>query len=323
MRFGVVGFGSMGKRRARDLSAAGHDIVVYDVRADRCEAASGEFGHEVRASFAELTDSALDALVISTPPDTHEELAGAAFDAGLPFFLEASIAVPSPAWVSRRQTETRAIAVPSATWRFHPLTMALKDRIRGLPVLAVHHQYAGFLPSWHADERYDEFYAGRSIETCAAREMVPFELDVLTWLFGPVSTVSAQRSRAREWRTDIVDTYLLRLVFEAGHYATLSIELHQPAPVRHLRVGLEESAIVLDAVAGSLTDCGPGAETIVERHDPSWEPVYASEMAAFVDALSGGPYPKNWVEERHLYDVLVAAERSSSSGRVERVVADN
>jgi len=43
----------------------------------------------------------------------------------------------------------------------------------------------------------------------------------------------------------------------------------------------------------------------------NFEQVYSDEMRAFVDALRGRKaYPKTWAEDRHLSDVLVAAELS-------------
>ena len=43
----------------------------------------------------------------------------------------------------------------------------------------------------------------------------------------------------------------------------------------------------------------------------NFEQVYFDEMRAFIDALLGSaPYPKTWSEDRHLSDVLVAAEES-------------
>lgn len=316
MRFGLVGFGSMGKRRARDLSAAGHEVLVFDVRADRMRQATDDFGLACRPDLQSLLSEDLNALVISTPPDTHEAMMRASFDAGTSFFLEANIEVPPAAWVRGEEDRAGVVAIPSATWRFHPLVRRLRDECLASPVLSVHHHYASYLPNWHPWEEYDEFYAGRELATCAAREMVPFELDPLTWVFGPVASVAADRRRAREWRTDIVDTYLLNLDFVAGGYATLTVELHQPAATRVTRVGFEERALVLDASVARLTEVVESGSATLEETSPSWEPIYEDEMRAFVSALSGEPYPKTWADERHLYDVLAAAEESARTGGV-------
>ncbi len=35
MRIGIIGLGSMGKRRARDLLALGCEVILFDSRSDR------------------------------------------------------------------------------------------------------------------------------------------------------------------------------------------------------------------------------------------------------------------------------------------------
>jgi predicted dehydrogenase len=50
------------------------------------------------------------------------------------------------------------------------------------------------------------------------------------------------------------------------------------------------------------------------------ERVYAAEMRAFMAAVGeNAPYPKTWGEDRHLSDVLIAAERSAQEERWVRV----
>src|SRR5205823_14656202 len=94
MRLGVIGLGSMGSRRVRDLSALGHEVLGFDVRSDRNERAARRFGIATVDSVSNLIRSRLDAVVISVPPDGHAAAYGAAFDARLPFFSEASILTP-------------------------------------------------------------------------------------------------------------------------------------------------------------------------------------------------------------------------------------
>jgi predicted dehydrogenase len=122
----------------------------------------------------------IDALVISTPPDRHVEWYERAAEADIRFFSEANVLTPHPEWAAARG----ATGCISATWRFHPLVHELRTALRNEEVLSVHHAYGGYLPAWHPWERYDEFYAGARRETCAAREMVPFELDWVCWAFG-------------------------------------------------------------------------------------------------------------------------------------------
>jgi predicted dehydrogenase len=323
MRFGVVGLGSMGKRRVRDLSALGHETVGFDLRPDRNKEAHQLYSISTVTKFADLLAADPDAIVISTPPDQHLAYYERSFEAGLPFFSEANILTPSAEWFGSRETEHGVRGYPSATMRFYPLLGSLDGELKRIgldKVCTVHAHYASFLPLWHPWEDYSQFYAGRSRHTCAARETVTFELDWLCWLFGRVRSVSGLRERRAEWSTDIDDTYMLWLEFDSGVTGSLSVEMHQVAPFREARVSGCDRSFVLDMTSHELrrydreTDCWritkpPGTRVLGSFH---YEQVYREEIRAFADALEGrAEYPKTWTEDRHISDVLYAAEESA------------
>ena len=91
MKFLVVGLGSMGKRRVRNLIALGDNgIAGFDLREDRCLEANEKYGITI---FSDI-DSALknfrpDALVISTSPEQHMKYARMGFELGLSCFNKA------------------------------------------------------------------------------------------------------------------------------------------------------------------------------------------------------------------------------------------
>lgn len=329
MKIGVVGLGSMGKRRVRDLRELGADVIGFDVRADRNRQAHEMFGIPVVDTFDSLLAGAVQAIVISTPPDCHVPYYELCFQHKLPFFSEANIFTPHASWFEAQQQAAGVRGHPSATWRFHPLVQELRRRVAGLgagEVNSFSHQYGGFLPDWHPWEPYTDFYAGRA-RTCAAREMVPFELEILLETFGPVAQVQALCTQARAWDAPFNDTYLLLLRFERGITGTLSVELHHVTPIRVTRVSCREQALILDMNAQRLERYDrPGdswqyqrPEAVRQNWGFQFEDVYREEIRHFLAALSGAPYAKTWAEDRHLSDVLYAAELSSREGRAVQI----
>ncbi|MBF0562099.1 MAG: Gfo/Idh/MocA family oxidoreductase, partial [Alphaproteobacteria bacterium] len=91
MKFLVVGLGSMGKRRIRNLThlKAG-TLAGFDLRADRREEVKVLHGlavyDDLEKAFAEFNP---DALVTSTPPDKHLPIARMALERGKHVFCEA------------------------------------------------------------------------------------------------------------------------------------------------------------------------------------------------------------------------------------------
>lgn len=325
MKFAVVGLGSMGKRRVRDLLALGHQVVGFDIRSDRCAQAKALYSIEIVETVNTLFQYPLDACIISTPPDVHYEYYQRCYDIKLPFFSEANIFTPKTEWFERNQQGMQINSCPSATWRFHPLFKKLKmemDNLGSNNVNTVIYHYGGYLPSWHPWESYTEFYAGRK-KTSAAREMVVFELEALMWIFGKVKNVSAKYYRAGDWSTDMDDTYNLLIDFESGVRGILLIELHQVVPFRKLNVSCKQDSYSFD-VGDSLIEHYNLSTNLWRKMKPegvrsltsfNFEDVYFAEIKGFVEGLHLKNYPKTWEEDRHLSDVLFAAERSAAEQR--------
>ena len=311
----------MGKRRVRDALAEGRTVVGFDPREDRRAEVQARFNIAVVDSFEALLNAGVGALSVSTPPDTHVGYYERCYQARLPFFSEANIFTPRASWFEEHEAASGVRGYASATWRYHPLNRMLRELVLALgwpQVLTISHQYAGYLPQWHPYEEYSSFYAGRP-NTCAAREMVPFEAELLTWIFGPVRAVSAVRARRAQWKTPIDDTYDMLLEFESGVRGFLGVELHQVLPHRLLRVACRDRGLELDLQRHTLRERRLDAATERTLGAPplrgsafAFEDVYRSEMAAFLAALDGtAPYEKAWADDRLLSCLLVAAEESS------------
>src|SRR6266852_3351592 len=302
MKIGVVGLGSMGKRRVRDLRSLGHDVVGYDVQPARNAEASQRFGIATYRSFDELISAGAEAIVISTPPDQHVHYYQKSFRARVPFFSEANIFTPRASWFAEHAAASGVRGYPSATWQFYPLFRTLREKISALgrgTVQTVHYHYGGYLPYWHPHEPYSQYYAGQRL-TSAAREMVPFEMEWLHWVFGPVRAVCAVQDRRHDWTTDIDDSYFLLLDFESGLRGTLIIELHQVAPFRVGRVSCADDAFTIEMASHELLWYSKSSDSW-RRLKPAgmralgsfdFEEIYRDEIADFTNALAGGAYAK-------------------------------
>ena len=76
MKFLIVGLGSMGKRRIRNLQylKAGK-IIGFDTREDRAKDAEEKYNIQAFTDFEEAMGQNPDAVIISTPPDLHVKYA--------------------------------------------------------------------------------------------------------------------------------------------------------------------------------------------------------------------------------------------------------
>ncbi len=327
MRFLVVGLGSMGKRRIRNLRhlEAG-EFVGFDPRVDRREEVESRYGIETFDDIDRALDSGPDALVVSTPPDLHMPYARMAAGRSIPFFCEASVVVDGMDEVIELSRERGVVAAPSCTMRYHPSTQKMKQLVDAGaigPVAAMTYHCGQYLPDWHPWEDYRTFYVARR-ETGACREIVPFELTWLTWLLGDVATVACMKSKRTSLDVDIDDVYQLLLGFECGTLGHLLVDVVARVPYRVLRLVGEEGVIEWDASARAVRVYEAGTGKWAEHPEPAAivedgyvaaENMYIEEMRAFVAAVRGEqPYPYTLEQDRGVLEVLLRAEEHALDG---------
>ncbi len=85
----IIGLGSMGKRRVRNLQALGFTHVNgFDMREDRRKEAEQKYTIKTFASFDEaVSQNKYDAFIISVPPHLHHIYMKKAAELSVPFFV--------------------------------------------------------------------------------------------------------------------------------------------------------------------------------------------------------------------------------------------
>ncbi len=316
MRVGIVGLGSMGKRRIRNLRQLGiEEIVGLDPNPARRDEAASTYGIRVVESLDDLMAVGPQALVISTPPDRHMEYAMVAVEAGIHFFTEASVLEAGMPELIRALVSTEIVAAPSCTMRFNSTIQEIASVVRGGslgPVLGFTYHSGQYLPDWHPWEDYREYYVSRR-ETGGAREIVVFELSWLTWIFGYPEAVKGLAERVSGLEADIDDMYQVVGRF-GGALGHLLVDVVCRVPTRKGRIIGEAGTLEWDVVHGEVRVLAAGAtEWETTRHaarqpQPGYvaaDDMYVAEMTAFLDAVAGrSPFPYTFEEDLSILELL-------------------
>lgn len=287
LRVVVIGLGSMGSRRLRCLKALGEVAVLgVDPRADRRRRAQREHGIATAATVAASVLAKADAVVISTPPFAHTLFIAKALAARVPSFVEASVMTSNlPALWARAQKQ-KTLVWPSCTMRYFRgprlVRELLSQNAAGTPWSFVYHS-GQWLPDWHPWEKVTDYYVTRP-ETGGGREIVPFELAWLTWLFGPVKSVKAQSASKAKFAPGVEDLYQILLEFESGVRAMLQVDILARVPARRFALEGSVGRVVWDQYHAS------GAHVLVEKpgKKPRRLPVVEPKPARGIN--SDGPY---------------------------------
>lgn len=328
MRFLIVGLGSMGKRRVRNLQVLkAKEIIGFDPREDRREEAKEKYGIATYGDFESAMAARPDALIISTSPDLHMFYAHRALDAGKHFFTEASVTDEGISELIGRLARHRVVGVPSCTMRFYPGPKKIKewvDQGRIGRVLGFTYHSGQYLPDWHPWEDYRKFYVAKK-ETGACREIVPFEMVWLTWTFGPIAEISCLKDRVGDLEVEIDDLYQILFRFRGGAIGHLMVDVLARPAVRHMRIigtegiiewiGKENIIRASRMVDYSWETVSLEAGTVERQYINPEEP-YIEEMRRFIRAIEGNePFGYTFEEDHKILKLLYRAEESSQGGK--------
>ena len=183
----VIGLGSMGKRRVRNLIALGYDSIYgYDLRIERRNESKNLYDINVFDDFESVKNIDFKVWIISTSPDTHHIYMREAIDNDVHAFIEASVLDTDFDYLISKSIEKNILLAPSCTLFFHPAIQLINKIVKsnkiGSVTNVIYHS-GQYLPDWHSYEKVEDFYVSKK-ETGGAREIVPFELSWLTKLFG-------------------------------------------------------------------------------------------------------------------------------------------
>ena len=334
MKILVVGLGSMGKRRIRNLQFLNvEDIIGFDLKEERRNEASEKYKVKTFSSIEDALGQKPDAMIISTPPNLHMKYAKIAIENNIHFFTEASVVQDEMKEVIDLLKKSDIIGLPSCTMKYHPIVKEVKSLLEknsiGKPLSFLYHS-GQYLPDWHPWEDYRKYYVSKR-ETGACREIVPFELVWLIDLFGKINAVSAFKAKVSNLEADIDDIYNILLDFEDGLQASITVDVIARFPFRQLKILGEEGVIFADwserIVRYYTKEDGWKDNKIqdgqIEKNYIHGEGPYIEEMKTFLNTIKKeNPTPYTFVEDYKILKILESIEKSSDDGKRQVVIKE-
>lgn len=309
LRFLIVGLGSMGKRRIRNLHVNGEENVVgFDIRRDRREEARIKYGIKTIDDLKDITPTDFDVLIISTSPEAHGDYIRFALVHKKHFFVEHPTSTDGYDDIIKNKNP-EIVKAPSCTLRFYtPIKMMKKLLDQGAvgKVLAFQYHMGQYLPDWHPWEDYRQVYFSKK-ETSACREMLPFELIWLTWLIdAPVKDISGTITKVSDLDMNADDIILANTKHVNGILGNIIIDVISRKPFRTLRI-LGATGVLdwerFDHTINLYDAKTKSSQVIpVQKDNPETgyineEEMYNEEIKAFLDAIAGrSAYPFSFEE---------------------------
>lgn len=330
MKILQIGLGSMGKRRLRNLKALDEkDVIAFDLREDRRKEVEEKFGIKTYDNFEDAMKEKPEVFIISVPPHIHLDYQLYAAKNNIHFFTEASVVKEGLDEVIDILKGKDIVGAASSTLRFHPAVKRIKELVDsnaiGKSCTFTHHS-GQFLPDWHPWEKVEDFYASQK-ETGGGREIVPFEMSWITWIFGEVASVSGLLANTLDMGDHIDDVYQILLTFKSGLIAHLLVDVVSRYAYRHFKLLGSDGVIewdwntkkvgVFDAKTQEWKYYKEDAGVAQEGYNPNIiEEMYIDEMNHFLNAVRKKEKYHYPLEDDHvILDMLYKIEESFEKGK--------
>ena len=324
MKILVVGLGSMGKRRIRNLQHLGiENIIGCDIRKDRLNEAITKYNIKAFTKFEKALLENPEIVIISLPPKLHIDYLKKCINLKKPFFVELNILSNGLPSIIKQIKENKIIGIPSSTMRYFEGPKIIKKLVNlkkiGMPLAWIYHS-GQYLHDWHPWESIKNLFISEA-ETSGCKELAAIEIGWLTDTFGSIKSVYNQASKVSKLKTKIDDINHITIEHESGVTGTLVVDVISRIPVRNFRLLCTNGILEWDNVSKIVRYSNIKNKKwithklsykIVENAYINPEEPYIEEMKDFIDCIKYRKKPKYTFEQDYKnLKVLDAIETSS------------
>jgi len=323
MKILIIGLGSMGKRRIRNLQFLKvGEIVGFDSREERRKEVEIKYGIKTVDNLENLDFKKIAAIIVSTPPDKHNQYLKLAIEKRKPVMVEASAVLEGLEKLNRKAKENKVLVAPSCTMRFYPAIKKIKELVEGGKfgkVTNFSYHMGHYLPDWHPWEKVNKFYAGQK-KTGGGREMVSFELTWIVDIIGFPKKFLGFFGRTMNFGANIDDTYVISLNF-GKILGNLTIDVVARYAIRSLIMNMERGQISWrwDENVVRLYNAKtkkwkminlPKGKAEKGYNKNIVEEMYIDEVRAFINAVNGKKkFPNSLSDDIAVLKILYGVEK--------------
>jgi len=291
MNFLIIGYGSVGKRHASNLSGLGVNCLIVDTKSSRLKEAL-EHGYSVYDSLDSLDSSeTFEAVVICSPPVFHVEQTIWALDRNKKIFLEKPIGINFKECNTILSLDFEKIFV-GYNYRWNPQFIKLQKHIdRGLiknPFFATF-TIGMHLEDWHPWENYRDFFMSNKSQGGGALLDESHFLELIIEIFGIPLSVMAKQLKISSLEIDTDDYVSAQFLFH-NLLVEMRLDLFRRPHESFIQIYGEDSSITcnflnkINTVTISKSYAEPGR--IIKRFKYERNDVFVDMMKDFIEFVN-------------------------------------
>lgn len=321
LKIGLVGCGGLGSAHAQQIATIpGVRLVAV---CDYFEESAGRMAQklevqpDIYSDYNELFErEGLDGVIVATPNQTHKEVTLAAADAGVHVFCEKPMAlsVPDCDAMIAATDRARVHLMIGYIRRFQPAFQEMKRRVDEGDVGRLRLAYGmkllmgppGGVQGW---QKKRAFYGGLFSQ-------YSHEMDLLTWMAGPVKSVQAVMNFGDDPENEIEENVHLSLEFSSGAVGSLACSRLFPLRRYEIAVSGTVGSLLVDDARGTgpvqRREIGEKESRLIEVPNHN---AMRAELEHFFDSIRTGARPTvDGIAGRRTIEIAMAAEESVCAG---------
>ena len=315
----VCGYGSIGQKHARNLREMDTEIRVW-----RQQSGEGQAIEQDGFIFEPSLDEGLgwcDAAVIATATDSHIEPALRAAQVGRHLYLEKPVSHNRDGVEALVQAAKGLVVEVGCQMRQHPNLKVLHQKLQkgeDGSVLAFQAWVGQRLDQWRPGRDYRKGYSADPARGGGALFDLVHEVDLMTWMAGPVKSVYADLRHNSDLEMDAEDLANLVLVTEGGAAGTVQLDMLSPAYRRGLQIVCSKAVYRWEMKEGKLWRDDGNGPVCVDEISAGYVAgqMLPDAMAYFLKRIDNASLAPccSLQEGVHDLDILLAAREASQSG---------
>lgn len=239
MRVGVIGLGSMGKRRIRLIQKYNKAIQILgvDTNEERRLACNQELNIDTYNNLNDLfTKQRINCVFICTSPLSHSEIITKCLKQGIHVFSELNLVPDGYNENISLANEKKLVLFMSSTFLYRDEIKKIKSAVQEANGLLNYTYHVGqYLPDWHPWENYKDFFV-KDKRSNGCREIFAIELPWLIDVFGDIVNFQVVKNKITDLNIDYNDNYLVIVQHKTGHKGTFAVDIVSRKAVRNLEI---------------------------------------------------------------------------------------
>lgn len=319
----VVGCGSIGERHAKNLSALGHDLWLFDIDTEKQREVAAATDAMSVDSVSEGIEHDPDCVFVCTPSDKHVGPAQQAAEAGCDLFIEKPLSNNADGVLQLLDTIERndIVSMIGCNYRFHPAMRTVKtlldDNAVG-HVVSARIETGSYLPDWHPWEDYREMYSAKEGIGGVLLDAI-HGINYGRWFFGDERLVTAMLNYDSSLEIETEDTASLIVKYRNSVQCEFHFDYIQRTPIRAGHITGEQGSIRWGGTEKTVRQYDVERETWTVAQDYSdfdINDMYVEMAKHFIEctktrSATTSPVSDGWKD----LQLVLAAKQSYENGR--------